>query len=459
MDLTEKEIKKIIEESKIKDYIIFNLLNISESVSTVRTLNNLIKVIEYSCIGLIKPSIFLIYNIDKEGKYFTPINTAKLKKFPELNFDIQNKPALNQFFLTNRKFFYHISELEKLNIFDIELLNNFKKLELEYFVPIILKDKLESFFIFTKKRDGKYYIEKEFEAISTIGQQYITIKENIKLIEETMEINRLLENANIELKKNLAERKILFEKLESAYNELKRIDQLKDDFIVLISHELNTPVTIIKSYIESLCMNIVEDDETKREFYYIIDNEVNRLINFIKKIIEITKLEADKITFYFLPNNIHSIINDVLNNYQKSIKEKQINIKIEFDEINVKEVNFDENYIYKVISAIIDNAIKFNKQNGEIIIKTKFNDEHLLVSIQDTGKGIAREDYSKIFSKFEQVESMMHHSEGLGLSLAIAKLIIEKAHKGKIWFESELNKGSTFYFSIPYNLVSKIEEK
>jgi len=114
----------------------------------------------------------------------------------------------------------------------------------------------------------------------------------------------------------------------------------------------------------------------------------------------------------------------------------------------------DEDKIIQVLSNILSNAIKFTQEGGIITISGDVKYNNAEISISDTGHGIKKEDFNKVFDKFQQIEEVNHHSEGTGLGMPISKIIVEN-HKGKIWFESKVGQGTTFYFTIPIKKINK----
>lgn len=453
----EKELNKKNQEIKLRDFKLFNILNIAEALSVIKTSGDLAKIIESTCVGFFKSKPFLIFFYDDNKNYFYLINKWKVKSFDPKLLIIPSTQTLHSLLAPEKGVVISLEKLYKENGIDKILYDNLTTLGAKLAVPLYIKNRAKGFFVIGNRLDKKEYSLDDFELLSIIGLKTIISKENLNLFEETLNANKLLDEANKKLKESLNNQKILYEKLEAAYKELKHLDKLKDDFIVLISHELNTPVTIIKSYIESLNLGFVQDDATAKEFYKAIEDETNRLIKLIQTIIEMSRLEADKICYNFTELNIDEIINNSIRNFDESLKEKSLNLTKNIDSIQKRKIVGDEKYITKVVNFILDNAIKFSHENGQIEISTRFAETELIISISDNGIGIDKNDFSKVFQKFEQVESMLHHREGLGVSLVMAKLIIERVHSGKIWFESVLNQGTTFYFSIPYNLKNKFK--
>jgi two-component system OmpR family sensor kinase len=176
----------------------------------------------------------------------------------------------------------------------------------------------------------------------------------------------------------------------------------------------------------------------------------------VDKILLSSKLLAEKIEFKFSEIDINKLILESINYNKKYADKKGVNIK--FNSIkNFPLVKADKKYLKIVLDYIINNAIKFSdnkKENKYVEIKISQFENRCIISIEDNGIGIEKENLDKIFLKFEHNEDLMAHSKGMGLSLPICKEIIVYGHNNKIWCESEKNKGSVFYFSVDIQFVS-----
>lgn len=239
---------------------------------------------------------------------------------------------------------------------------------------------------------------------------------------------------------------------KEAEEELKEISRLKSELLSRTSHELKTPLVSIKGYVDFL-LNI-QSDELDLQTISIL-NEIkrgcDRLESLIKDILETSKLESDTVELNKSLEDLSFLIRFCSKDLQGLIKAR--NHKIFIDIRDRMYTMFEKERIYEVIINLLSNAINYTPPNGKIRINSEINDNYYLISIKDNGIGLTEEEKSKLFKKFGKIERYGQGldviSEGSGLGLYISKKIV-KLHGGKIWVESKgMNKGSTFYFSLP----------
>jgi PAS domain S-box-containing protein len=230
-------------------------------------------------------------------------------------------------------------------------------------------------------------------------------------------------------------------------DEIKKHQQEKDDFIKIASHELKTPVTTIKAYVQLLlkqCMN--EKDSLLAKSLFTIDKQITKLAKLIADLLDVTKIEMG--SFHANKENfsLTELLKDVINNIQATTNTHQVHFNNPVDVL----VYADKDRITQVLTNLLINAIKYSPNADKVIAGIVVKANEVIVTIQDFGIGMAHKDHKKIFDRFYRAE----HPEGtilfpgFGIGLFIVKEIIAN-HKGKVWVESEKNKGSTFYFSLP----------
>lgn len=247
------------------------------------------------------------------------------------------------------------------------------------------------------------------------------------------------------------------EKLNEEVEQRKIAEQLKTEFISVISHELRTPIGPIK---EGVALVLEEQlgplNDQQKEFLNITKNNANRLHILINDLLDFQKLESGRYDFQFEMGNLNEIAKEISGLFQTTVNEKKIELKLELAE-NLPETRMDTTKISQVFSNLISNAVKFTDQ-GQIIVKTSVNNEFIKVDIIDSGLGIESEEMSKLFESFRQLKSTSEKKKmGTGIGLAIAKKIVT-AHEGKIWATSEHGKGSTFSFVIPIKSQEESKE-
>ena len=231
----------------------------------------------------------------------------------------------------------------------------------------------------------------------------------------------------------------MISRIRESFEELRQ-------FSADVSHELRTPLTILKGEIEVA----LKGDRTKEEYKKTLKSsleEVERLKRIVEDLLFLSKVEAGKITYRLTKIDLLEVVLSVINVLKFLIKQK--NIKLNIDGSPEIYVKGDENLLKQLVYNLIENAIKYNRDGGEINIQIDKNEKNVILKISDTGYGIPEEDLNKIFNRFYRVSKSRTRSEGgLGLGLNIVKKIVE-LHNGEIKVESEINKGSTFTVILP----------
>ena len=244
----------------------------------------------------------------------------------------------------------------------------------------------------------------------------------------------------------LKERNIHIEKRLEALEELNKI---KSDFISAVSHELRTPLAIIKQLVTLLFdENAGPINSKQKEMLKRTRDNIERLKHIIDELLDISRIESGRFKLHYSLINLNDLITNSSDFFKKSAQEKGIVLNYYLPK---KQVNLfiDADRVNQVISNLIDNAIKFTGQSGEIEVDVKVFETKVRISVKDTGIGIARSNLPLLFKKFIQVSKIASaEKKGIGLGLSIAKEWIER-HGGEIWVESKLGAGSKFYFTLP----------
>jgi len=241
----------------------------------------------------------------------------------------------------------------------------------------------------------------------------------------------------------------LFEEIQQAYSDLKRLDKLKSEFINVASHELRTPLAILLGYASLLEEQTT--DTTRKYVLPIIQNAL-RLRKLLTDMLNLRYLEAGEMDLELEPVQFSEVVDAVLEDLGFLADEKGEVVVIEIGQ-DLPSIWADKGKLHLILSNLISNAIKFTPEGGEIAITALAEDDQLTVAVRDTGVGIASEEYDRIFDRFYQVEdSLTRRHPGLGLGLSIVKELVE-LHQGRVWVESQTEEGSTFYFTISRHLV------
>ncbi len=238
--------------------------------------------------------------------------------------------------------------------------------------------------------------------------------------------------------------------LNSANEKLQEIDKIKDNFLSTVSHEFRTPLASIKAYVDIL-LTYDNEEEIQKEFLGTINNETDRLARLINDFLDLSKIEAGRIQWETAPVEIPDVIKSAVEATEALASNTDLIVELDIAS-DLSPVLGDRDRCLQVVTNLISNAIKFTPEGGIIFVKvsnsTSFPDM-VQVSVTDTGLGIPIEDQERIFHKFTQVgDGLRDKPPGTGLGLAICQKIVEY-YRGSIWVESELDKGSTFSFTLP----------
>lgn len=225
----------------------------------------------------------------------------------------------------------------------------------------------------------------------------------------------------------------------------KELEQMKEDFISITSHELKTPLTTIKAYgqIAEIMLEKKGDTETLGMIQKM-GSQVNRLTALIEELLDVTKVKQGKLSYHETLFDINGLVKEVIDDMQNIITTHQIQTQL----TQPAKVYADKDKISQVLNNLITNAVKYSPGQEKIIVSTQLKDNGIVVSVQDFGLGIQKEDHEKVFEQFYRITGKRSTFPGLGIGLFIATEIL-KRQGGKIWVESELNKGSIFYFWLP----------
>jgi signal transduction histidine kinase len=256
-------------------------------------------------------------------------------------------------------------------------------------------------------------------------------------------------------KSNLADEKFedYKKEIEEKIKKLKKLDKIKSNFLNITSHELRTPISAIKGYIQMILKNkLGEINEEQKKGLEIVLRNTNRLDHLIQDILDISRLDSGKMRFVPEKTNIKTMIEETVETMQTIADEKHIKIKSMVEE-NVPDLIIDVERIKQVIINLLSNAIKFSPYGSVINVKVYRKKNQILFEVQDFGRGIPKNQKYNIFKAFYQIRSYEDKKlGGVGLGLAISRGIII-AYGGQISVESSLGNGSKFTFSLPLKTV------
>ena len=230
--------------------------------------------------------------------------------------------------------------------------------------------------------------------------------------------------------------------------QMRRLERVRSDFVANVSHELKTPLTSIKGFVETLLEGAIEDKKNSREFLRVIQEQANRLESLINDLLDLASLEERGVFLREQEVNLKELADKILAGFEAQLKKKEVEARNELLEHLI--VKADKDKIEQVFTNLIDNAVKFNRPKGSIkIYARELPDNKIKVSVADSGWGIPSRDVPRIFERFYRVDKARSRAlGGTGLGLSIVKHIIE-LHGGSIDVESSEGLGSEFSFILP----------
>jgi two-component system phosphate regulon sensor histidine kinase PhoR len=228
---------------------------------------------------------------------------------------------------------------------------------------------------------------------------------------------------------------------------LKQLERQREEFVANVSHELRTPLSLIKGYVETLLDGAQNNPEVAGRFLKIIERNTQRLDFLIQDLLTISALESGRLQLNLSPVNLFSLVEKVLGDLSPNAEAKHISLVNELPELTV---NGDFNRLDQVLANLVDNAIKYGRPNGHVVVGGKnLNDGRLEIFVRDDGPGIPAESLDRVFERFYRVDKARSRDQGgTGLGLAIVKHLVQ-AHGGEVRAESEFGAGATFYFTLP----------
>jgi hypothetical protein len=238
---------------------------------------------------------------------------------------------------------------------------------------------------------------------------------------------------------------------------VKALDADKDLFFSTTSHDLRTPLTIIKGYNDFLLSEkFGKTNQKQKGFLARIEKNTTNMLWLVNSILDISKLEAGRMEFNFEELEMLPFLEEIAKDFEVKCAEKSIQLILDNPQNLKPKIKTDADKLKRVIINLMGNAFKFTPEKGKIILRLRRceRSEFLRVEVQDTGIGIPKEAHKMIFDKFTQVKNTQGKG-GTGLGLPIVKKIVEKLG-GRVWIESEIDKGSTFIFTTPKEPEQKI---
>jgi signal transduction histidine kinase len=238
--------------------------------------------------------------------------------------------------------------------------------------------------------------------------------------------------------------------LEKANDELKVLDKAKDDFLSMASHELNTPIAAIEGYLSMILDEGIGEKlgATTKKYLERVYSSAKRLAGLVSDLLDVSRIESGRIHIIYSEGQIEDTIEQAIAEIKPEVDKFKLMLTFHKPKVKMPKTWYDLPRITEVVINIVGNAAKYTPESGKIDIFVEKEDDNILVSVKDNGKGIPEDKKSKVFDKFTQADILKDEVKGTGLGLFIVKNFIEM-HKGKAWFDSTVGKGTTFYFTLP----------
>lgn len=287
---------------------------------------------------------------------------------------------------------------------------------------------------------------------SVVQEEEIKIDDVVGILKETQQV--------LELNKKLAQKSVeledLTEKLQETNEKLRKLDELKDDFLSTVTHELRTPMTSIRALSEILYDNPDIEMDERQVFLHTIVKETERISRLISQVLDLEKFETGKVQLQGTIFNMKEVMREAIVSLKGIMQEKNIHSSIEINDKGF-DVWGDRDMIFQVLINLLSNAIKFTRDQVRIVLEKDLEKGIIIIMIEDNGKGIPEDLHQAIFDKFFQVKNKnINKPQGSGLGLAITQKIVE-LHNGSIWVENKTSEeGARFVFTLP--IISKKDE-
>jgi two-component system, OmpR family, phosphate regulon sensor histidine kinase PhoR len=240
----------------------------------------------------------------------------------------------------------------------------------------------------------------------------------------------------------------LVDKLKADIVELKKLQRARSEFLGNVSHELRTPIFTLQGYLETLLNGAVDDPAVNRLFIEKASTHAARLNVLLNDLIDISRIESGEMKMSFRYFRINEFLELVVNDFQQAALQRRVVLRLQMKTGEEAEVFGDKERLRGVLSNLIDNAIKYNKEGGEVLVSTEPEEGKTRFVVADTGTGIAEEHLTRIFERFYRIDKdRSREIGGTGLGLAIVKHIVE-AHGSKVEVHSAVGKGTSFSFTL-----------
>jgi len=385
----------------------------------------------------------LFYNYDNK-KYYIKYNTG-FNIYSDVEFE--SDTMLFRKYIEKDKVIIVNKLLKDIQFKKRKMLNIFKHFGIEIIIPLVIKEKVLGIIVLSAKKSGDVYNNEDIDVLDVIGSQATVAIDNALKYEE---IKRFKFKLQREVKRATQE-------LQVVNDELKRVDADKTGFISIASHQLRTPLTVIKGYSSMILEgNFGKLEKTTNDAMSKVFTSSERLIELVEDLLDISRIESGKQVYEFKKGQLEDLIDNIVDSLAMSAKEKKVDLVWKKPKKSLSPIEIDVEKLRQSCMNLIENAIKYTSKakRDDAQVKVEISEDlkqnRIVVRVKDNGLGISKEDIKNLFTKFYRgKDKTIAAIEGTGLGLYIAKQIIVK-HGGDVEVKSSgENKGAEFTFWIP----------
>ncbi|MHB8902190.1 MAG: sensor histidine kinase, partial [Thermoguttaceae bacterium] len=228
----------------------------------------------------------------------------------------------------------------------------------------------------------------------------------------------------------------------------KNLQKRNAEFVSSVSHEMKTPLSGIKAYVELLADGEAEDDETRDEFLNVIDSQADRLQRLVENLLNLARIEAGVVEVNKKSRSLNEILEEASRVIQPAAEAKNVRLSVDLSPLYLG-VYADRDMLLQSAINLLSNAVKYTPEGGHVTLRSRSSDNRIVYEVEDTGVGLSPEDCRRVFEKFYRVKKDKDMAQGTGLGLPLAKHIVEDVHGGTLTLESQLGAGSKFTAAFP----------
>jgi signal transduction histidine kinase len=324
----------------------------------------------------------------------------------------------------------------------------FSKYDLDVCVDLRSTNELNGYLLLGNKKSGDIFNQTDIKTLNILSHELAIALHNAKSYTQ-------IQNFNKTLQKRIDEATA---QLRDANEHLKELDQLKNEFLSMATHQLNTPLTVVDGYLTLINDGVVSEPAERKDYLDKTLGRVRAMKRMVSDFLNISRIETGKFIIDVKPTDINKMVSEEVNGLGPSAKEKEVFLHFIPPKHPVPMVEIDEQKTRQAVMNLIDNAIYYTPK-GEVKVYLDTDKEFVAFKVVDNGIGVPEKQKDKLFQKFYRADNAkLERPNGNGVGLFLVKRVAED-QGGKIIFESEQGKGSTFGFTLPIKSKLKIEPK